>query len=267
MNARADRRGFTLVEMLVVIGIIVVLVGILFPVFAGVREQARQTQCLSNLHQLGIALKAYRTDYGWYPFAPYYDTDLGKYVGGFSALFPDYVDDRALFICPNDRTIDSVKQASRDRNYCSYNGLVSAPNDGDEDSWQFDVGTFTNIETGASISDGPTRYYNYYGYDNTGVDCYNNVEGDDDFRPYANSTPDWLKDQGLKYRHYPRLINRQAPDTTVVTHCVHHRGEYKNEAEEIDLILRLGGTSDKIHRMAWQSHETDDVSKFVTQRE
>jgi len=267
MNSRADRRGFTLVEMLVVIGIIVVLVAILFPVFASVREQARQTQCISNLHQLGIALKSYRTDHGRYPFAPYYDTDIGKYQGGFSALFPDYVDDRSVFICPNDRNIDAAKQAARDRSYCSYNGLVSAPRDEDESSWEFDPEDYTNIETGAAIVAGPTRYYNYYGYTNAGVDCYGVVEGEDDYLPYAKSTPEWLKDEGLKYRHYPRLFNRQAPDTTVVTHCVHHRSQYNNAAEEIDIILRLGGTSDKIHRTAWQSHEVDEVSKFVTQRE
>src|SRR6266849_9031003 len=55
--------GFTLIELLVVIAIIAILAAILFPVFAQAREKGRQTACLSNCKQLGLALMMYTSDY------------------------------------------------------------------------------------------------------------------------------------------------------------------------------------------------------------
>ena len=56
-------QGFTLIELLVVIAVIAILAAILFPVFAKVREKARQTSCASNLKQLSLAFIAYTQDY------------------------------------------------------------------------------------------------------------------------------------------------------------------------------------------------------------
>src|SRR5437867_3596943 len=60
---RLLRTAFTLIELLVVIAIIAILAAILFPVFAQAREKARQTSCLSNAKQLGLALQMYTQDY------------------------------------------------------------------------------------------------------------------------------------------------------------------------------------------------------------
>ncbi|HRF59777.1 MAG TPA: prepilin-type N-terminal cleavage/methylation domain-containing protein [Fimbriimonadaceae bacterium] len=57
------KRAFTLIELLVVIAIIAILAAILFPVFARAKAAARQTTCLSNLHQIGSSIGIYMSDY------------------------------------------------------------------------------------------------------------------------------------------------------------------------------------------------------------
>ena len=64
------RRAFTLVEILVVVGILALLAAILLPTFALVRDKARRTSCVSNLKQIGAAMAMYQADYdGRFPYA------------------------------------------------------------------------------------------------------------------------------------------------------------------------------------------------------
>jgi len=77
--SKRSSAGFTLIELLVVIAIIAVLAAILFPVFARTREKARQTQCLSNLKQIGTAFAMYLSDHdGMYPTC---DNDKARIAG------------------------------------------------------------------------------------------------------------------------------------------------------------------------------------------
>ncbi len=69
MNFR--RRGFTLVELLVVIAVIGILVGLLLPAVQAAREAARATQCKNNLKQIGLATELFHDSFNAYPPARY----------------------------------------------------------------------------------------------------------------------------------------------------------------------------------------------------
>ncbi len=103
-----SRRGFTLLELLVVMAVIATLAAILFPVFAQSRERARQSVCLNNLKQIGTALYAYLSD--WDDTFPLNRFPEGAHAASVEysgsaynwkrALF-NYISSPAVFECPS----------------------------------------------------------------------------------------------------------------------------------------------------------------------
>ena len=61
-------RGFSMIELIVVMGIVALLSALLFPILAATKSKAGETACMSNLRQLGIAMLMYKDEEGEFPW-------------------------------------------------------------------------------------------------------------------------------------------------------------------------------------------------------
>ncbi len=111
------RAAFTLIELLVVIAIIALLAAILFPVFARAKAAAKQSQCISNLRQIGSAITLYMSDYDdvfphaldasdkyapqiWIGFPEFYERIPSMPL--LSDVLQPYLKNKDVFHCPAD---------------------------------------------------------------------------------------------------------------------------------------------------------------------
>lgn len=225
-------RGFTLIEMLVVIGIIAVLAAIIIPVYSRVQEKGRQTDCLAHLKAIGVAMRMYFQEMHGYP--PPWDP-VSK-SGGITAL----VTTGCLSNWKALRCKDDPNANDPDRTYSSYNAYYNY--------WGYDA-------AGAPLPDGTAAETAYT---------------DASYRPYApdeggywtlgtTPAPPGATVEGMyndrsqllwdpvagRTAAFPGLVNRSASDETVITRCPFHR-TFFGTANEKDQVVYIGGDATQV---------------------
>jgi len=110
LPGRTPGSAFTLTELLVTIAIIAALAALLLPVLGGAKEAGRSTACISNLHQIGVALQLYVQDndhrfpvlHDAPPNSPTNSVPLSNSVATLDRVLSNHVGAVKVFACPSD---------------------------------------------------------------------------------------------------------------------------------------------------------------------
>jgi len=222
MARNCSSRGFSLIELLTVIALIVILAAIVYPTFQKAREKGRQAACISNLHQVYQAIKIYRDDYKAYPLPPYHNNDFWK--GAISSLYPDYLSSVDVLQCPNEERLDT-----RHSKPPQYGGVLAS--------------TYNGLHASNNPLSLQAVFYNYYGYSRVNLNPNGTPQPQPGWLPTAMTLQEWQQLGYPKGRQFPCLVDRNAPPNTVVTLCPWHRQHFGREMDkERFLILRLDGS-------------------------
>ncbi len=242
------RNGFSVIELLTVIAIIGVLAAFLFPVVASSKANAKKTQCISNMHQIWTAMKAFQQNEGRYPdfiAGPCPDGGSGAISikdtpgvveGRATSLYPEYIKSEQILYCPM-----AVRNgAGREFTYMD---TIDDPMHG-----------FPNLSSGyrwEGLGGKPFKIYPYSTYD-VQIPRNRKPAGGSPIPWEVHYSPMWLDSEksppdkpwlDTNPWYVRQLRWKVPPEDTVVTWCSYHReGRGPNvDAGSMDLVLFLDG--------------------------
>jgi len=124
--SKGERRAFTLVELLVVIGIIAVLVGVLLPTLASARRSANSAACMSNLRQIGQTIHMYvNANKGILPYGYWNGGGNGALAGDWSLLLLNSLSGKqGTTYTDTTNQAMSLRQVFKDKDIVDGNGII-----------------------------------------------------------------------------------------------------------------------------------------------
>lgn len=259
MKLLSRRNGFSLIELLTVIAIIAILAAIIFPVMSTVRDRARQSECMTNLHQIAMAAQMFKQDNRKFPdvlgaiavdsngvpiTAPgsQVSFELAK-AGG--ALFPEYTKSSTkVFHCSTSMVTDTKAVVPY-----TIKGATDRP------VYTYSYDSYTTYYINSSTA--PEQHYDpawAYAADETGAIAAVSDSNCKAYEDPGNDTND------KKLADYERQLRfRNPPGDTVLTWCSNHETRTGSSLSGNVLIVFLDGHAENqpasvVENCRWRTH-------------
>jgi prepilin-type N-terminal cleavage/methylation domain-containing protein len=257
------RAAFSLIELLVVIAIIAILAAFLFPVFARVRESARQATCINNMREIYFQVRQFELDKRRYPdylFGPAIDSSGAVTTNPANAITPDKVAELLNMAPDSDPNVATSVAKSSYKNslfpaYAKSLASFHCPNNTEHDrSNDGEVAVVSRLDTVAPKSGQPFNFgtYKYNSYDaNPAVGTNNKLDQSKYLVRYARlwqpalQTPNpvtpayLLAFNDVTYRN--QLFWKDPGTDSYITMCPYH-----SEASGKAIVLFLSGNAKSV---------------------